>query len=170
MFKKILLAVLVALPSYAASAQTFKMGIVDTNSVVEAMPETKEAETKLAGVSKQYEDEYQKLGEEMKRMYEEYQKAMDEKKPQAIIESKARDLQQMQTKVQNFEQSAQQDLSNQQTQLMQPIFLKIKSAVESVAKEGAFSLVESYNPQLTLYHAEPVVDITPLVKAKLGLK
>ena len=38
MLKKILLAVAVAIPMFA-SAQTVKIGIVDTNAVFQAMPE-----------------------------------------------------------------------------------------------------------------------------------
>ena len=57
-----------------------------------------------------------------------------------------------------------------QMELMGPIFTKIKSAVESVGKEGGFSLIQDYNPQMTLYFAAPTVDVTGQVKAKLGIK
>ena len=53
---------------------------------------------------------------------------------------------------------------------MAPIFAKLKTAVEAVGREGGFSLIQDNNPQLTLYYGAPTEDITPKVKAKLGIK
>lgn len=170
MLKKILLAVAIALPMFGASAQTtLKIGVVDTDALIQAMPETQEAQKKLADNSKKYEDEYARLQEEMKRMYDELSNMKDDELP-AIKERKTREFQDYQTKVQNFLQSADQDMQRQQQELMAPISQKIKDAVESVGKEGGFSMIENYTPQLLLYYTSPVVDITPQVKAKLGIK
>ncbi len=169
MLKKILLAVAIALPMFGASAQTVKIGLVDTNTIVQAMPETTEAQTKLADASKKYEDEYARLGEEMKRLYDE----LNNMKPdelQAIKDRKTREFTDQQQKVQQFEQQAQQDLAKMQQELMAPIFAKLKTAVEAVGREGGFSLIQDNNPQLTLYYGAPTEDITPKVKAKLGIK
>lgn len=170
MLKKILLAVAVLLPMFGASAQsTLKIGLVDTSAILQVMPDTKDAQTKLADASKKYEDEYAKLGEEMKRMYDELNNMKADELP-AIRERKTREFQDYQVKVQNFEQSAQQDLSRMQQELMAPIIQKIRDAVESVGKEGGFSMIQNYEQGLTLYYAAPVVDITAQVKAKLGVK
>ncbi len=170
MLKKILLAVALLLPMISASAQsTLKIGLVDTSAILQLMPDTKEAQTKLAEASKKYEDEYAKLGEEMKRMYDELNK-MKPDELQAIKDRKTREFQDYQVKVQNFEQSAQQDLNKMQQELMAPIIQKIRNAVESVGKEGGYSMIQNYESGLTLYYAAPVMDITPQVKAKLGIK
>ena len=58
MIKKILLAVAVMLPLFGASAQNIKIGLVNTNEIIQAMPETADAQKKLAENSKKYEDEY----------------------------------------------------------------------------------------------------------------
>lgn len=170
MIKKILLAVAIMLPVFGASAQsTLKIGLVDTQALVQAHPDTQEAQKKLQEASKKYEDEYTRLGAEMKRMYDELANMKDDELP-AIKERKTREFQDYQLKVQNFEQSAQQDLQRMQGELLSPIFQKIKDAVESVGKEGGFSLVQDYNPQQTLFFTSPVEDVTALVKAKLGIK
>lgn len=170
MFKKILLAVALMLPVFGASAQTtVKIGLVDTSAVLQALPDTQEAQKKVADASKKYEDEYQKLGEEMKRMYDEINNMKDDELP-AIKERKTRELQDYSAKIQSFEQTAQQDLQRMQQELLGPIFQKIKDAVESVGKEGGYGMIQDYNPQQTLYFAAPVVDVTPQVKAKLGIK
>lgn len=170
MLKKILLAVVMMLPVFGASAQgTLKVGLVDTDAIIQAMPETQDAQKKLADISKKYEDEYAHLQDEMKRLYEELNNMKEDELP-AIKERKTREFQDYQAKVQNFLQSADQDLQRQQSELMAPIMQKIKGAVESVGKEGGFGMIENYTPQLMLYYADPVVDVTPQVKAKLGVK
>ena len=170
MLKKILLAVALALPMFGATAQTsVKIGLVDTSAVLQALPDTQEAQKKVADASKKYEDEYARLGEEMKRMYDELQNMKEDELP-AIRERKTREFADYQQKVQTFEQNASQDLQKMQQDLLSPIFAKIKSAVESVGKEGGYSLIQDLNPQLTLYYGAPVTDVTPQVKAKLGVK
>ncbi len=168
MLKKILLAVAVALPMFA-SAQTVKIGIVDTNTIMSAMPETTTATTKLQEIQKKYQDEFTRLEDEYKRMVDELQKMKQDELP-AIRERKTREISDYQQKIQTFMQSADQDIQQQQSTLMAPIAQKIKEAIESVGKENGFAMIQNYAPDLLLYYASPVEDITPLVKAKLGLK
>ena len=113
MIKKILLAVAVMLPLFGASAQNIKIGLVNTNEIIQAMPETADAQKKLAENSKKYEDEYAKLQEEFKRMYDEFSKMSETELP-AIKERKAKEIQDYQNKIQGFLQSADQDMQRQQ--------------------------------------------------------
>lgn len=168
MIKKVLLAIALICPMLL-SAQTLKIGLVDFGSILQAMPETTAAQNQLKEVSDKYEAEYKKLGEEMNRLVEEYQKMAENELP-AIKERKTRELSDYQVKLQQFEQTAGNDLQKMHADLMGPIQQKIGQAVESVGREGNYSLIQMYDPQLTLYHAAPVEDITPLVKAKLGVK
>ncbi|MDE5791662.1 MAG: OmpH family outer membrane protein [Muribaculaceae bacterium] len=165
MIKKILLAVALAIPMLV-SAQTLKVGVVDTSTIMQAMPDTKTAETKLADTSKKYEDEFAKLQQEFGRLYEEFQK-MPESEPQAIRERKTRELADMNQKIETFQQSASQDLQKMQQELMAPIVAKIKSAIESVGKENGYAMIQE--AAALIYYAAPVEDITPKVKQKLGL-
>lgn len=168
MLKKILLAVAVALPMFA-SAQTVKIGLVDTNTVIQAMPETTAASTKLQEINKKYQDEFTRLEDEYKRMVDDLQKMKEDELP-AIRERKTREISDYQQKIQSFMQSADQDIQQQQQQLMAPIITKVREAIESVGKEGSFSMIQNYSPDLVLFYAAPIEDITPKVKAKLGLK
>lgn len=174
MIKKVLLAIAVIFPMLAFGqnlkpiGQSLKIGVVDFNSILASHPDTAKAQQELSDAQKRYDEAYNKLGEEMKRLYDEFQNMKEDELP-AIRERKARDIQDYQLKLQNFEQSAMQDLQRQQAEKMNPIITKIQQAVETVAKEGNFSLIEVKEPQLILYVADPVVDITSAVKAKLGI-
>ena len=165
MIKKILLAVAVMLPMFV-SAQSLKLGVVDTNSIIGAMPETTAAQNTLQETQKRYETEYNKLQEELARQYDEISKMGDDELP-AIRERKVREFQDNQQKLQAFEQQVMQEMQNKQNELMSPIMQKVRSAIESVGKEGGFSLIQDLGSQI--YFAAPVEDVTPLVKTKLGL-
>ncbi len=165
MIKKLLLAVVLALPMIA-SAQSLKLGLVNTQEILVALPDSKAAEAKLADISKKYEDAYAKLGEEMKRKLDEFQ-ALKDDEPQAIRDQKMKDLQEYQNKIQTFEQNAQKDLQQQQENLMSPIISKVRNAIESVGKEGGYTLIQE--KAAVLYYGAPAEDITSLVKAKLGI-
>ncbi|MDE5794265.1 MAG: OmpH family outer membrane protein [Muribaculaceae bacterium] len=168
MIKKVLLAIALICPMLL-SAQTLKIGLVDFATVLQAMPDYTAAMTQLKEVSGKYEAELKKLGEEMNRQMTEFQNMPENELP-AIKERKAREISDYQQKMQQFEQSASEDLNKMHGDLMGPITQKISQAVESVGREGSYSLIQMYDPQLVLYHAEPVEDVTPLVKAKLGIK
>ena len=168
MIKKVLLAIALICPMLL-SAQTLKIGLVDFGSIFEVMPETTAARTQLKEVGDKYDAEYKKLGEEMNRLVEEYQKMAENELP-AIKERKTRELSDYQQKLQQFEANAMQDLNKMQSDLYGPIQQKIAQAIESVGREGNYSLIQMYDPQLVLYHAAPVEDVTPAVKAKLGVQ
>ncbi|MDE7409420.1 MAG: OmpH family outer membrane protein [Muribaculaceae bacterium] len=168
MIKKVLLAIALICPMLL-SAQTLKIGLVNFDAIFQAMPETAAANNQLKEVSDKYDAEYKKLGEEMNRLVEEYQKMAENELP-AIKERKTRELSDYQQKIQQFEKTAMDDLQNMQNDLYGPIQQKIAQAIESVGREGNFSLIQMFAPQLTLYHAAPVEDITDTVKAKLGVK
>ncbi len=168
MFKKILLVAALLIPMLA-SAQTLKIGLVDQNDIISKMPETTEAQKKVEEISKKYESEYMKLNDEMKRLYDEINNMKEDELP-AIRERKTRDFTDHQVKVQQFQETAMQEIQRMQQELMAPIVQKVRTAIEAVGKEGAFSLVQDKNPQITIYFDAPVVDITNDVKAKLGIK
>lgn len=167
MFKKFLLAAMLLFPMLA-SAQSLKIGVVDASAILAAMPETTSAQNTIQEMQKKYEADYNKLAEEIKRLYDELQNMKEDELP-AIRERKARDFQDQQQKLQVFEQQISQDLQRQQESLLTPIISKLRSAIESVGRENGFSLIQDYNPQNVFYIGSPVEDITPLVKAKLGL-
>lgn len=170
MFKKILLALAVTFGlASAASAQTVKIGLVDVAGIVQVMPETTAAQTKLQETQKKYETQFTALQQELEKLYNELQNMKEDELP-AIRENKTRAFTDNQQKLQNFQEQAMQDLQKQQNELMAPIIQKVQGAIESVGKEGNYTLVENLDPQNIFYYSSPAEDITPLVKAKLNLK
>ena len=166
MLKKLLFVAALLFPMLAG-AQTLKVGIVETDAIMGAMPETAAAQTKLGEVQKKYQEEAQRLESEYTRLIEDFQKMAEDELP-AIRERKTREISDYQTKLQQFEQTATQDMQQQQQMLMQPIVQKIKNAIDAVGREGGYSLIQETGA--VIFFAAPVDDITPAVKAKLGIK
>ena len=168
MFKKILLAVALALP---LSGMAQKFGVVDIESVFQAMPESAAMRAELEETSKKYEDEFQKLREEVDKLFAEYQTLeKDPSTPQAIKERRLSELQERDQKVQQFRNTATQDLARLQEQLMLPIQQKLGEAVKAVGQEGNFTFIFPNEQGFLLYTGTDVTDVTALVKTKLGIK
>jgi len=164
MIKKFLLAIMIALPTMAFAQ---KFGMVDTNSLIQALPEVKEVQTQLEASAKKYDEEGKKLQEEYQKKIQELQ-AMDEKTPEAIQKRRVEEIQSLETKIQEFQATARQDLQRQQEQLMQPIQKKIMDAIQSVGTEGSYTMV--FEKGISLFNGKDVADVTAQVKAKLGVK
>lgn len=164
MIKKILVALAIAFPSMAFAQ---KFAVVDAEAVMTAMPEAKAADEKIQQSSKTYQEEFDKLNEEINKKYAEYQ-ALPEDTPASIKERRQQEIQELAEKAQRFQQQAGQDLERQHMQLMQPIQEKVLNAIKSVGAEGQYSMV--FPNGISLYTGSDIVDITDAVKAKLGIK
>lgn len=168
MIKKILIALMVAIPMLA-SAQTIKIGVVDTQSIITDLPSYKEAQTKIESIAQKYDTEYANLRTEFAKKYEEFQTlSSDASTPQAVKERRAKELDDFTAKLQEFEQMAQQDLQKQQNEIMSPIISNVQQAIQSVGKEGNFTIIQEVAAYL--YYGAPAEDITAQVKARLGIK
>lgn len=166
MFKKILLALALIVPMLA-SAQTVKIGYCNPDEVLQAMPEFKKVQTQLAEISKKYEDQLATMRNEYNAKVEEFQK-LGENEPQSIKERKQKDIEDMQARMQQFYETAQTEIQRQQQTLAQPLHSKLQDAVDAVGKEGGFTVI--LYKDFMMYYASPAVDVTPLVKKKLGIQ
>lgn len=165
MIKKILLAILIALP-FCGFAQG-KFGTVDVQNIIQAMPEFTAMQSQLEASSKTYESEFQKLREEFNKKYTEFQQLTDTTL-ESIKERRLQELQELDQKIQQFQATASQDLQRQQEQLMAPIQTKLQDAIKAVGDEGSFTFI--FENLAAAYTGKDVVDVTPLVKTKLGIR
>lgn len=166
MIKKLVLAALIAFPSMAFAQ---KFAVINTQTIIEVMPDMASARTQIENASKKYEDEFKKLTDAFQASYEEYQKIeADASTPQSIKDRRVTELQEMQQKIEQFRATAAQDLQKQQEQLMAPIQQKVIDAIKAEGQAGNYTMVFENN--LPLYVGGDVEDITPKVKSRLGLK
>ncbi len=165
MIKKLLMALAIMLPC-TAFAQA-KFAIVNTQEIITTMPEITEVNNTLQAASKQYEDEMKKLQDELQKAVEELDN-LPADTPESIKTRREQSAQELYQRVMQFRDTAQQELSRQQETLMQPIQQKIVDAINAVGQEGGYTFI--FENMVPVYVGTSVDNVTPLVKAKLGIK
>ena len=89
---------------------------------------------------------------------------------EALTGIKEKELTEIQTRLRDFEQMAQQDIQKKQMELFQPIQEKAVNAINEVAKAGGYVFVYDIISGSMAYIDEAVVtDLGPAVRSKLGI-
>ena len=167
MLKKLLLAAFVVAPM-CLMAQV-KLGYVNPMEIFNVMPEKATAESTLKTASEKYETEVKNLQTAFQKKASDYEAAdKDATTPQAIKDRHMQELQEEYQKIQNFQQTASQDIQRQQDQLLAPIQQKLQDAIKAVGAEGGYTFI--YDTSSILYVGTGAEDLTAKVKAKLGIK
>ena len=167
MLKKILLAVAVAAPMFmAAPAGTF--GVINPQEIVNVMPDYATAQNTIKTVSDKYQTQAKALQDEYDKKMQEYQDLTKAKATEAQLEAKGKEIQDIQTRFQNFQQTAQSDLQKQQETLMAPIEQKLNNAIQSVGAKGGYTAI--FMEGALMYKGSNLEDVSAKVKAELGIK
>ena len=166
MLKKLIIAIMCCLP-LTMVAQSLKFGTVNTAEVLAVMPERADAEKQLQDLTKRYEDEFMKLQEDFQKKYQEVQ-AMGDTVPETIKMRRYEELQAMDQRIQSFRQVVEQDLAQKQEELFIPIQQKLMDAINAVGSENGFTYI--FDANAAYYKGVGNEDVTPLVKAKLGIQ
>jgi len=153
----------------AAFSQQLKFGNVNTQEILMAMPELKAVQTQLETEYKQKETQLTTMQEDLQKQQESYMKVAETMSPEDRA-AKEKELQQMGQKVQNFYMLAQQQLKAKEQELKMPLLQKVQAAIQEVGDENGFIYIFEVTSGVPIFHSEKSVDVTPLVKAKLGIK
>ncbi len=164
------LMVVIAFAGKNAMAQNYKFGHINSDELIQAMPEYDSATVKLEKFRKELVNALELMGVELNNKNEAYQK--DSKNLSDIVkQTKEQELVDMQKRIQDFQNNAQTQLQNKQTEVFQPIYAKVDKAIKDVGKENGFLYVFDIAKGALLYYDETKsINVLPLVKTKLGLK
>ena len=171
-FLKLTLAVVLMVSATAVNAQKF--GRVDLAAIVTNMTEFKEAQTNLEAYGRDLQDQLEQIQVEFNKLYADYEKNVTTY-TDAVRQLKERELTELQQRFQDFQQIAQQDMAKKEGELMNPIYEKANEAVKQVASAGGYVAIFSTTSDqpasagLAYFDPEQLVDITPEVKAVLGI-
>ena len=167
MMKKILIAVLLAAP-FMVNAQAPKFGALNPSEIINVMPEMATAQNTLKEASDKYTAQGKVLQDEYAKKLNEYDGLLKAKAADATIAAKEGELQDLQTRIQTFQQKAREDLERQQETLFQPIQTKLINAIQAVGAKGGYAAI--LDGSVLLYKGSEVEDISAKVKAELGIK
>lgn len=163
----ILILFFAAFVTIGANAQKF--GHINTSELVSLMAETDSARVQLEA----YQNE---LIEEMDAMQTEYNQKLNTYQQKsstwtaAIKESKEAELSEIVQRLNQFQQTAQEDLANMQQTLMMPIYQKAQEAINKIGKDNSLVYIFDTSAGAIIYTDDTQsMNILPLAKAALGI-
>ena len=134
MKRLVLVLILAGLITTGFSQQKIKLGHLNSNDLLEAMPEKAKAQKSLQDYSKQLEDQLTTMQDELEKKYNDYLSKKDSLSD-LIKKNREDELMSLQQRIQTFQGNAQQELQKKEQDLLKPIIDKAKQAIEDVAKE-----------------------------------
>jgi len=154
----------------ALHAQTQRIGFVNSAKIFQELPEAKDAQKKIDGISKPYQDTLEAKQRDLQGKYEEYQKKEgmmnDAAKKTAQQELLALEQGFNEYRLEKF--GADGELAKQTDKILAPLKEKILRAIERVAKEERYSFVFDQTEQVkVLLYGDSAHDLTFKVIDKL---
>lgn len=163
--KKLIVAGVMALSFLGTSAQT-KIGYVNTDEVIAAMPETEKANKEIQDYQESLAKQYDDLQKEANDKSEQFIKDSGTYSP-SMKEIKREEIIKLIQRVNNFNTEAQDKTKQVAQQKFAPIQQKAMDAIKAVAKKNNYSYVLDVNSVIV---GPPGDDILGLVKKELGIK
>ncbi len=169
--KKTLIAIMACMLAFGGSAmaqKNVKLGHINSNDLMQIMPGRDSAQAVLQAEVTELENTLKSMQAEAEKRYNDYV-ANQAGWTELIRQTKQREIQDMATRIEEFQKNAQEQLQTREQELLKPIIDRAKKAIEDVAKEGGYTYIFDAGTAALLYD-EGGDDIMPLVKKKLGLK
>jgi outer membrane protein len=166
--KKFIICAICAICGFTtASAQKF--GHVNTQEIIQAMPEFNTARTEIEKLTQQYESDLKQMQDELQKKSEEFDK-LPADTPDGIKQRKQKELQDLYSNIQESYQTNQQALAKAQQEKMQAIQTKVLDAIKAIGQEGGYVYIMEMGAGIPYISTTLSTDLTAQVKAKLGLK
>lgn len=158
--------------SLSVNAQDkLKIGHINSQELLAAMPASDSAQKKLEKIAREHELVLEEMSVEFNKKFEAYRKAMEAGTMSDLARAtKEAELEDLQNRISTFEQTAQQDIQQKRIELFTPVQEAALNAVNEVAEENGFTYILDTGMGSVVYASPDSRDILQLVKTKLGLK
>lgn len=159
---KKLIVMLMMMAPVAVFAQKF--GKVNTQTIMQSLPELSKVNGELEATAKQYENELKSMQEELQRQSEAYEKAKSTMNA-TTQQQKEQELQGLYQKIQQTYQDNQQALQKAQQEKMQPVLNRVRNAIQNVGNTGGYTYI--FEEGAAVYTGTNVEDVTSKVQSEL---
>jgi outer membrane protein len=149
-----------------AQVKEARFGHIDTQALLESMPERNNIQTEIESAAGEYEQEILRMQGEMEAKVAEYQQKA-ESWPVAIRSQKEQEITQDQQGLEQFYSTVQQELGMLEQSLLEPMIERARKAIEEVGTEEGFTYIFDTSTGSTVYNGGE--DVLGIVKVKLGL-
>jgi outer membrane protein len=154
----------------AARAQTAvgpKIAFISSQQILEQTPGYAAAESTFKKEYQSYQDEVQKLRQQLDSAAQAFEK-QSIALSSAAKQAKQRDLQQMQQRLEQRTNELQEKTQQRQRELMQPIQARVNGVIQGLRAEGNYALIfDADSPGSNIVAADPGLDITAKVIERL---
>lgn len=173
--KKVLLSVfgLLLFSTIAVNAQ--KIGFCEIDKIITIMPEYELAQAKIEGEYNDIQAQMEEMQVEYNNKLKEYQEntalanGAEGKWSPTRLQAKEQDITLLQQRIQEFQMTASGTLEQRQYELLEPISVKLDSAINVVMEEKGYLYIIKDLTSIQV-NKNKVDDISPMVKQKLGLE
>ncbi len=164
-----LIALSVVVTALTATAQELKFGHINMQEVVFLMDEMDSARVQLEKFNQDIQTTYNAMIEEYNTKISTYEQMSANWTP-SVLATKQQEIQDLQSRLQQYQQNAQMDINNLQQQLMAPISQKANEAVSKVGKaNGLIYVFDLSSGAVPYFDTALSMDITAQVKTELGI-
>lgn len=162
---------MLALLGTTVQVQAQKYGHLNLGNLLEEMPARKEADEKLKNFSEETMSGVEERIVKFEKEVNEFQQKMAEGSLTRVqAEERQRELQNEQQFLQELDQKARNSVAEQRKLLLEPILMDVDKAIKAVGRENGFTMIFDTSVINGVLFAEESVDVTDLVKAKLGME
>jgi outer membrane protein len=162
---------LLAAAGQNAAAQNVKFGHINSDELIQSLPEYDSATVKLEKFRKELINALELMSVELNNKSDAYNKE-SKNYTEIVKQTKEQELVDMNKRIQEFQNNAQQQMQEKQAELFQPIMAKVDKAIKDVGKENGFVYIFTVGQGSSLLYFDDTksTNIMPLAKAKLGVK
>lgn len=164
--KRIIVIVAMAMLTVSAFAQQ-KFAHVNFSELVQLCPEADEARAAMTASQQEVQQTFQEMVGEYNTKYEQYQSKAGTWTA-SIRESKEKELVEIQQRIQEFQQSVDAELQQQQQSLMAPIYEKVNTTIQNLAKAGGYVYVFDVSTVIYVDDTQSK-DLTPDARKALNI-
>lgn len=163
----IIAIVLLSVTSVQAQSK-LKIGHINSSELLQMMPGKDSAQQVLMGYANALEQQLSMMTKEFESKYQDYLEN-ETKMTQIIKNSRQKELTDLQNRILEFQEQAQEDLQKKEAELIAPLLKKAQDAIQAVAKEKGYTYILDTSSGSVLYF-EDTDDIMLPVKKKLGIE
>ena len=167
--KKLIVCAICAICGFTTANAQAKFGHVNTQEIIQAMPEYTAAKNDIDKLTAQYEADLKSMQDELQKKADAFDKEQATL-PDNIKQRRQTELQEMYQKIQQSYQDNQQALQKASSEKMQAITSKVLEAIKAVGQAGDFVIINEINAGIPYISTTLSTDVTAQVKTKLGLK
>ncbi|MDR0953930.1 MAG: OmpH family outer membrane protein [Rikenellaceae bacterium] len=156
--------------STAVLGQQLKLGYINANELFSIMPEQAAARAKLDTLGAELQDQLELLQVEYNTKVQDYVKVATTLSDSARA-LKDKELQDINQRIQESQQMAQEEFTAMQNSLFTPVVEKMQATIDKVAQDNGMTAVFDLSVGSLIYQdTTTMIDMLPLVKAELGIE